>query len=100
MQKPLTEWDHNVSARMSRSVTGSSCAGSPLGSGVGSDAEVEDPAPVMGQYQQYVEHLETESGNREEAHRHLGFAALPALVALAFAARIAARSVGAGTVFC
>ena len=32
------------------------------------DAEVEDPASVMSQHQEYAEHLEAESRSSEEVH--------------------------------
>src|SRR5438445_4863034 len=44
--------------------------GGPFCGGVGRDAEVEDPASVMSQYQKYVEDLEAESRNSEEVHRY------------------------------
>src|SRR5713226_1188889 len=34
------------------------------------DVEVEDPASVMSQHQEYVEDLKAESRNREEVHRY------------------------------
>src|SRR6266567_5277454 len=37
---------------------------------MGRDAEVEDPASVMSQHQEYIEDLEAESRNREEVHRY------------------------------
>jgi hypothetical protein len=37
---------------------------------MGGDAEVEDPASVVSQHQEYVEDLEAESWNSEEVHRH------------------------------
>src|SRR5438128_5161355 len=37
---------------------------------MGGDAEVEDPASVMSQHQEYVEDLEAESRNSEEVYRY------------------------------
>src|SRR2546427_196415 len=37
---------------------------------MGGDAEVEDPASVMSQYQEYVEDLEAHSRNSEEVYRY------------------------------
>src|SRR5438034_5740609 len=37
---------------------------------MGGDAEVEDPASVMSQHQEYVEDLEAQSRNSEEVHRY------------------------------
>src|SRR5439155_16135151 len=42
----------------------------PFCGGVGGDAEVEDPASVMSQHQEYVEDLEAEGRNSEEVHRY------------------------------
>jgi hypothetical protein len=37
---------------------------------MGGDAEVDDPASVMSQHQEYVKDLEAESRNSEEVHRY------------------------------
>src|SRR2546430_12565060 len=37
---------------------------------MGRDAEVEDPASLMGQHQEYVKDLEAESRNSEEVYRY------------------------------
>ncbi len=42
---------------------------SPFGSGMSSDVEVDDTAPIMSQHQKYIQHLETDRWHREEVHR-------------------------------
>jgi len=46
--------------------------GGPFCRGMGGDAEVEDSASVVSQYQEDVENLEAESRNSEEVHRYRG----------------------------
>ncbi len=42
---------------------------SPFGSGMSSDVEVDDTAPIMSQHQKYIQHLETDRWHGEEVHR-------------------------------